>query len=216
MVYWITGRAFLKQGDPLWKAELKRQMLSKKAQGVTKSIKADRFSTGGIMKKRFLEIGKIVSTHGVRGEVKVLPWCDSAEFLTEFEELYFDEGKTPVHIENARVHKGMAILKLDGVETMDAANTYRGKVLYMDREDIELAPGTYFIQDLIGLAVVDADTGEEYGTLSDVTQTGANDVYHIRTPQGKEYLIPAIEQVIEKTDIAGGKLLIHPLEGLFE
>ena len=168
------------------------------------------------MKKRFLEIGKIVSTHGVRGEVKVPPWCDSAEFLTEFEELYFDEGKTPVHIENARVHKGMAILKLDGVETMDAANTYRGKVLYMDREDVELAPGTYLIQDLIGLAVVDADTGEEYGTLSDVTQTGANDVYHIRTPQGKEYLIPAIEQVIEKTDIAGGKLLIHPLEGLFE
>ncbi len=168
------------------------------------------------MKKRFLEIGKIVSTHGVRGEVKVLPWCDSAEFLTEFEELYFDEGKTPVSIENARVHKGMAILKLEGVGDLDKANTYRGKVLYMDREDVELEPGTYFIQDLIGLAVVDADTGEEYGTLCDVTQTGANDVYHVRTSQGKEYLIPAIEQVIEKTDIAGGKLLIHPLEGLFE
>ncbi len=168
------------------------------------------------MKKRFLEVGKIVSTHGVRGEIKVLPWCDSAEFLTEFEELYFDEGRTPVSIENARVHKGMAILKLEGVGDLDKANTYRGKVLYMDREDVELQPGTYFIQDLIGLAVVDADTGEEYGTLCDVTQTGANDVYHIRTPQGKEYLIPAIEQVIEKTDIAGGKLLIHPLEGLFE
>lgn len=168
------------------------------------------------MKKRFLEIGKIVSTHGVRGEVKVLPWCDSAEFLTEFEELYFDEGKTPVHIENARVHKGMAILKLEGVGDLDKANTYRGKVLYMDREDVELEPGTYFIQDLIGLAVVDADTGEEYGTLCDVTQTGANDVYHVRTPQGKEYLIPAIEQVIEKTDIAGGQLLIHLMEGLFE
>lgn len=168
------------------------------------------------MKKQFLEIGKIVSTHGVRGEVKVLPWCDSAEFLTEFEELYFDGGKTPIQIENARVHKGMAILKLEGVSTMDQANLYRGKVLYMDRDDVELEPGTYFIQDLIGLSVIDADTGEEYGTLCDVTQTGANDVYHIKAPDGKEYLIPAIEQVIEKTDLTQGKLLIHPLEGLFE
>ncbi len=96
------------------------------------------------MKKQFLEIGKIVSTHGVRGEVKVLPWCDSAEFLTEFEELYFDGGKTPVQIENARVHKGMAILKLEGVNTMDQANLYRGKVLYMDRDDVELAAGNLF------------------------------------------------------------------------
>ena len=168
------------------------------------------------MKKRFLEIGKIVSTHGVRGEVKVLPWCDNAEFLTEFEELYFDAGKTPVRIENARIHKGMAILKLEGVSNLDEANRYRGRVLYMNREDVELAPGTYFIQDLLGLTVLDADSGEEYGKLTDVTRTGANDVYHITNAEGREYLIPAIPQVIEKTDLEGGKLLIHPLEGLFE
>lgn len=168
------------------------------------------------MKKQFLEIGKIVSTHGVRGEVKVLPWCDDAEFLTEFEELYFDEGTIPVHIEQARIHKGMAILKLEGVSNPDEANRYRGRVLYMNREDVELAPGVYFVQDLLGLRVLDADTGEEYGELTDVTQTGANDVYHITNASGKEYLIPAIPQVIEKTDLAGGTLLIHPLEGLFE
>ena len=168
------------------------------------------------MKKQFLEIGKIVSTHGVRGEVKVLPWCDDAEFLTEFEELYFDGGATPMHIEQARVHKGMAILKLEGVSNLDEANRYRGRVLYMNREDVGLAPGTYFVQDLLGLRVLDADTGEEYGELTDVTQTGANDVYHITNASGKEYLIPAIPQVIEKTDLAGGTLLIHPLEGLFE
>lgn len=167
------------------------------------------------MSGQFLEIGKAVAIQGLKGEIRVEPWCDSAEFLCSFEELYFDKGKTLVTVEKSRPHKNVVVMKLSGVDTPEAAQALRGKILYMNREDVELPPGTYFIQDLIGLSVEDADSGEVYGTLSEVTSTGANDVYHIKK-DGNVYLIPAIPDVIEKTDIEGGKLLIHKMEGLFE
>ncbi len=167
------------------------------------------------MKKQFLEIGKIVAVQGLKGEVRVEPWCDSAEFLCEFDCLYFNKGMTPVEIVKSRPHKNIVLMKIEGVDTPEAAQELRGKVLYMDRDDVELEEGTYFVQDLIGLEVIDADDGTVYGRLSQVTYTGANDVYHIADGE-KEYLIPAIPDVIEKTDIEGGKLFIHKMEGLFE
>lgn len=167
------------------------------------------------MQKKFLEIGRIVSVQGLKGEVRVDPWCDYPEFLCEFDVLYFEKGKTPVNVVRARAHKNIVIMKIEGVDTPEAAGNLRGKVLYMDRDDVELDEGTYFVQDLIGLEVIDADDGTVYGTLSQVTATGANDVYHIKNGDN-EYLIPAIPDVIEKTDIEGGKLLIHKMEGLFE
>ena len=120
------------------------------------------------MKKKFLENGKIVTTHGVMGEVKVYPWCDTPDFLTGFSTLYFHKGKDPVAVQQARVHKNMVLLKLQGTDTLEAAQALRNQILYADRADMPLAEGEYFIQDLIGLTVVDADTGEEYGILSDV------------------------------------------------
>lgn len=165
--------------------------------------------------KQFLEIGKIVAVQGLKGEVRVEPWCDSPEFMCEFDMLYLDKGKTPAEIEKSRPHKNIVVMKLAGVDTPEAAAAMRGKILYMDRNDVELEPGTYFVQDLMGLEVVDADDGTVYGTLSQVTSTGANDVYHIKNGD-KEYLIPAIPDVIEKTDIEGGKLIIRKMEGLFE
>jgi 16S rRNA processing protein RimM len=170
----------------------------------------------GPVKKKFLETGKIVTTHGVAGEVRVYPWCDSPDFLLDFDTLYLEKGRRPVQVENARVHKNVVILKLAGVDTMNDALQLRDKILYIDRDDVELAEGEYFVQDLMGLSVVDADTGREYGTLTDVSQTGANDVYHIQKDGGPERLIPAIPDVIVKTDIEGGRLLIRPLKGLFE
>lgn len=168
------------------------------------------------VRKRFLETGKIVTTHGIAGEVRVYPWCDAPDFLLGFDTLYLDRGRQPVQVENARVHKNIVILKLAGVDTMDDALLLRNKILYIDRDDVELEEGEYFVQDLIGLAVLDADTGREYGTLTEVSQTGANDVYHIRRDGGPERLIPAIPDVVVQTDIDGGRMLIRPLKGLFE
>lgn len=170
---------------------------------------------GRVRLKQFLEIGKIVAVQGLRGEVRVDPWCDSAEFLCEFDQLYFNKGETPVEIVRARPHKNIVLMKIEGIDTPEAAAELRGKVLYMDRNDVELEPGTYFVQDLIGLEVIDADDGTVYGKLAEITATGANDVYHVKNDQ-TTYLIPAIPDVVEKTDIEGGKLLIHKLNGLFD
>ena len=111
------------------------------------------------MKKQFLEIGKIVNTHGLGGVVKVMPWCDSAEFLCEFETLYRGKQHLPMEIERASVQKNMALVKFKGVDTPEAANALRNTVLYMDRSDVELDDDTFFIQDLQGMHVVDADSG---------------------------------------------------------
>lgn len=165
--------------------------------------------------KRFLETGRIVAIHALKGEVRVDPWCDSPDFLCEFDKLYFDKGNTPVEIESARPHKNVVIMKIKGIDTPEAATALRGKILYMDREDVELPAGTYFVQDLIGLEVVDAADGTVYGCLAQVSNTGANDIYTVKN-EDNEYLIPAIPDVIEKTDIEGGRLYIHRIEGLFE
>lgn len=167
------------------------------------------------MGKQFLEIGKITSIFGIKGEVKVQPWCDSAELLCEFDTLYWKSG-TPVEIEHARVQKNMAVVKIKGVDDADSAQKLRNHMLYMNRDDIELEEGSYFIADLIGLSVSDSSTGEEYGRLSDVTETGANDVYHISTEDGRTLLIPAIPEVIDEIDLEAGTMKITPLEGLFD
>lgn len=165
--------------------------------------------------KRFLEIGKITNVHGLHGEVKVIPWCDSAAFLCSFDELYINGGRDSVRVLRAREQKNMVILELEGCDTREKAEAMRGTVLYMDRDDVELEDGVYFIQDLIGLKVSDADSGTLYGTITDVLQNGANDVYVIRG-EGREYLVPAIPEVILETDLNGGTMVIRPLKGLFD
>lgn len=166
--------------------------------------------------KQFLEIGKIVGTHGVRGEMRVEPWADSPDFLCGFDRLYFDKGTRELEVLAARPHKRIVLMKLSGVNTMEDAAALRGKVLYMNRDDVELEEDAYFIQDLIGLVVEDADDGQVYGKLTEVSYTGANDVYHIQSENGKEYLIPAIPDVIIETDVEGGKMTIRPLKGIFD
>ena len=164
--------------------------------------------------KQFLEIGKIVSVFGIKGEVKVQPWCDSGEFLCEFDTLYRKSGDV-VEIEHSRVSKNVVVMKIKGVDTVEDAQKMRNHILYMDRNDVELEEGSYFVQDLIGLSVVDADNGTVYGKLTDVSETGANDVYHVETTEGKLLLVPAIPEVIVETDIEGETMKIRPLDGLF-
>ncbi len=168
------------------------------------------------MQKRFLECGRIVATHGVRGDVRAQHWCDSAEFLCGFSVLYTDGGARRLEVESARVHKNMPLLKFTGVDTIDAALPLRGKTLFLDRDDAPPLPdGQFYIQDLLGLAVTDADSGAVYGTLTDILATGANDVYEITRPDGQKLYAPAIPDVVIARDIAAGVIRIRPLEGLF-
>lgn len=167
--------------------------------------------------KQFLETAKIVATQGIRGEVRCQYYCDSAEFLCEFEELYLDKkGEKPVQITRAYPHKNIVVMKIDGIDTVEDAQKLVGKTLYMDRNDVELDEGAYFIQDIIGLTVKDADSGEIYGNISEVYQNGATDVYSIKKENGRELMFPYIDEVVKKIDIEAGEMLIKPLEGLFD
>ncbi len=166
--------------------------------------------------KRYLEIAKIVAAHGVRGEVRCQYYCDAPEVLCEFDVLYLDKVKTEIHIERAYPHKNLVILKIEGVNSIEDAQKYIGKILYLDREDAELPEETYFIQDIIGLTVKDAETGEVYGKVAEIYQNGAADVYSIKAEDGRELMFPCIDEVVKKIDVEGGEILITPLDGLFE
>lgn len=169
------------------------------------------------MRKQYIEVGKIVTTHGIKGEVKLYPWCDDVDMFYDIETLYLDaKGTKPVALEEVRFVKDMPLLKLEGINSIDDAAKLRDKIVYVHRDDIPMEEGEYLIQDLIGMQVVDADNGKIYGELTQVSPTGANDVYHIRFADGKERLIPAIPQVVLEIDMDGGVMKIRPLEGLFD
>jgi len=165
--------------------------------------------------EKYLKGGKIVTTHGIRGEVKVQPWTDTPDVFCDLKKVYINKGATAIDVENAREHKNMLIIKLKGTDTVEAAQKMVNTILYIDRSDIKLEEGAYFIQDIIGLEVVDVDNGKHYGKVTDVTSTGANDVFHI-TLENKTYLIPNIKSVVIDIDVEGGKITIRPLEGLLE
>lgn len=167
------------------------------------------------MLRQFLEVGQITSTHGVRGEMRVDPWCDSPEFLKKFKVLYLDKnGEKSINV-TSRVHSNMVLMKIEGVDTVEKASAMRNKILYMNRNDTSIPENTYYIQDLIGCTVLDVDSEEKYGIISFVSRTGANDVWHIKN-NGKEYLIPAIPDVVIDTDVKNEKVYIRPLKGIFD
>lgn len=170
------------------------------------------------MLKSYLEIGKIVSTHGIRGEVRVQPWCDSPDFMKKFKTLYFDKnGEKSVAVKACRPHGNVVILQLEGIDSVEKAQMLRNKILFMNRKDAKLPKGDYFIQDLVDCTVVDADDEAiSYGILTDVSQTGANDVWHITDKSGREFLIPAIKSVVVSTDVENGIIKIRPLKGIFD
>lgn len=170
--------------------------------------------------KQFLETGKIVGLHGLRGEVRCQYYCDSAEFLCEVAEecgLYIDKaGKNHLDVLYARPHKNIVIIQFDGIDSPEAAQRFVGSMLYLDRNDIELDEGTYFIQDIVGLTVVDADSGKVYGKITDVYQNGATDVYSIRKSDGTELMFPYIPEVVLNIDLENSRMTIRPLPGLFD
>ena len=170
------------------------------------------------MINEYLDIGQIVGTHGVRGEMRVNPRCDGPEFIKQFKTLYFDKkGEKPVKVVSSRVHGNLALVKLEGVDTVEGATALRNCVLYMKRSDAKIPAGSYFIAELVDCKVIDAVDEEKCcGILSDVSETGANDVWHIKAEDGREYLIPAIPPVVIDVNVETGIIKIRPLKGIFD
>ena len=162
------------------------------------------------MGSRFLEAGKIVNTHGVRGEVKLQPWADSPGFLASFESLYIDGS--PVKVLSARVHKGCVIAALEGVSDIDGAIRLKNKTVFIARDDAVLEEGRHFVADLIGLRAVDAETGGELGLISDMLSLPANDVYVIEG--AREILVPAVPEFVEEISITGGYVKFRLIDGM--
>lgn len=165
------------------------------------------------MESNLLKAGKIVNTHALRGEVRVYPYCDDAEFLCEFDRLFIESEEAEVV--SSRVHKGQALIKFKGIDNINDAEKVVGKLIYIDKNDVELEEGRFFIEDIKGLEVIDIDTGVVYGKVINVIETGANDVFEVKG-EDKILLVPKIDDVVKDIDIANKKILIRPIKGLFE
>ena len=163
--------------------------------------------------KQYLEVGKVTNVHGLMGEVKVQPWADSPEFLCQFKTLYVDEAHFPMTVQRARVHKNMVIIKFDGPTDVPSALSLRNAILYIDRSDVDLPEGAFFLADIYGLAVRDAATGEVLGKIADVLTLPANNVYVVKGG-ARELMIPAVPQFIAETNVEGGYLRVNLMEGL--
>ena len=159
--------------------------------------------------KEYLDCGQIVNTHGVRGEVRIVPWADSPDFLCQFSTLYIDGA--PRRVLSSRVHKGSVIAKLDGVDTVEGAMLLRDKTVQLHRADARLPEGAFFLADIIGLDVVDED-GRTLGTLREVLSPSVQQVYVIEGE--REIMIPAVPEFILETNIAGGYLKVRLIEGM--
>lgn len=167
--------------------------------------------------KKFMELGRIVAMQGIKGEVRVQPWCDSPEFLLQFETVFFDEGEVEIEVEKSRSHKNVVVMKFPNIDTVEEANKLRNKVIYMNRDDIELPKGVYYVQDLIGLDIKDVDTDVVYGTLIEVTKTGASDVYHVQNQEtNKMYYVPAVPKFIMETNLEQNYMTVRPIKGMFD
>lgn len=169
------------------------------------------------MDKKYLELGKIVSTHGVRGEMRVNPWCQDFSVLKQVKKVYTkSDGSEFLNVTGIRPHGNIVLLKTDEVSSLEQAEALRGTVLYLDKHSVTLKPDEYFVQDIIGCDVFDDASGEKVGTVSDVSETGANDVWHITTVSGSEVLIPKIPQVVKSVDVTAQTVRIVKMKGLFD
>ena len=167
--------------------------------------------------KQYLAAGKVVNTHGVGGNIKVESYCDSPAVLASLSTLYIENqenGYTPVKIERASVHKGMVLCKPVGCNSYEDAVRFKNKLLYCNRDDIVLEDSAVFIDDIIGLKVINADSGKIYGTLADVIKNPANDIYEIDTPQGKAYM-PVVSEFVVSVAVGDG-IYVRPIEGMFD
>ena len=161
---------------------------------------------------KYIEIGKIVNTYGIKGQLKIVPYTDNIKRFEKLKKIYINEKE--YLIENVKYIKNIVILKLQGINTIEQTEEYRNLYMYIDRKDaIKLPKDTYFIRDLIGIEVYTND-GEKLGIIDDIFKTGSNDVYVVRNSLGKQILLPAISSVIEKIDLENKKVTVNLIKGL--
>ena len=166
--------------------------------------------------QNYLPACKIVSTHGVRGEMKALPLCDGAAFLAQFKRLFTSaDGAGETRVLGVRAQGNVILLRLDGVTDMDAARAQVGRTYYLAKADAKLPRGRYFIDDLLGCDVVDADTDRVYGQLTNVDRPAAQDIYTVTDGAGEEHMLPAVPEFVKKIDIDARKIFVTPIEGMF-
>lgn len=166
---------------------------------------------------KYLQVGAITSTHGIKGEVKVFPTTDDPTRYDDLDEVFLDTGKElmKLHISSVKYFKQYVIVKFKEFKDINEIEPYKGKNIYVDREHaVELEDDEYFVADLLGLKVV-SDEGEDIGELSDVMfLPGANDVYVVKTDDGREVLLPAIEECVLDIDLDEEKMTVHIMDGL--
>lgn len=165
---------------------------------------------------KYLEIGQIVNTFGIKGMVKVKPFTDNIERFSNLEKIYIKNksGQTEYKIQEVKYHKNMVLIKFEGIENPEQADLLRNSYLIVDRETEEsLEPGRYYIVDMIGLDVF-TDDNEYLGKLEDIYNTGSNDIYVVKNELGKQILLPAIEDVIKNIDMDNKKVIVHLIPGL--
>jgi 16S rRNA processing protein RimM len=166
--------------------------------------------------KRYIECGKIINTHGCHGGLKLESWCDSPEVLASFERIFIKKAGAYVEhrIKKASVFKQFVLFDLAGISDMDTALALKNTVVYADREDFELEEGDFFIADIIGCDVIDADNGKVYGKLSEIINRGASDIYVVKTEKG-EAMIPAVDEFIDRVEV-GEAVYVRPISGMFD
>lgn len=165
---------------------------------------------------KYLEIGQIVNTFGIKGMVKVKPFTDNIERFSNLEKIYIKNksGQTEYKIQEVKYHKNMVLVKFEGIENPEQADLLRNSYLIVDRETEEpLEAGRYYIVDMIGLDVF-TDDNEYLGKLEDIYNTGSNDIYVVKNELGKQILLPAIEDVIKSIDMDNKKVIVHLIPGL--
>ena len=162
------------------------------------------------------ECGKIVNTHGCRGGVKIEPWCDSPKVLARLKEIYFKKGDAyeRADVISASVSADLVLLGVEGIDSREGAQALKNTVIYAKRADIPVPEGRVLIADMIGLDVIDADSGRVYGTLTDVTDGVRHQIYTVKTEKG-DVLFPAVDEFLEEIDTEKG-VFIHVIPGFFD
>lgn len=170
-----------------------------------------------ISMEKYLECGEILRIHGLNGGLVVKHFCDNLEVFMALKKVYLKNGDeyTKIKVRKISAYKAGALVLLDGINDADEAMRLRGRVLFAERDDIALEDGNFFIADLIGLDVIDADTGEKYGFLADVINSGAQDIYVVRQEGKNDALIPAVNEFVKEISLEKG-IFIKPIEGMLE
>lgn len=166
--------------------------------------------------KQYLEVGKLVNTHGIRGEMKLELWCDDIDYIKQFKTLYLDKnGSKSLTLLSARPQKNHAIVKFLEITSINDAEKLKNSVLFGNRDDAEIDEDANYVQDIIGCSVVDIESGKKYGSVVDVLNHGASDILDIKDEAGHKY-VPVIKEIVKEIDAENQLIRIKYMKGLFD